>query len=403
MFCGKCGYRNIDSVNYCEKCGAPLRQAERQFASEKPYDPKRQMAKKADAQKKPKLTKKKKIILISAICVAVIAILLVVIFAVIIPAVNKSGGDSSLVDMTQYLTVKVNEIGDDGNSQTVYDGKISGSFTFDSERLARDKGLQQARAASLFTRIQRFVTIDYSVLGKTSNTVKFSNVSAEDVAVVTYKWPDESSSDNNLQRSGMDSIRRIEKEYGVSFEHVDKTCEYKMGDLLREKGVTVKQSVEFDLLSYIKENNLIFTSGNRSGQLKVGIKPFDTVSDGIKYSLKKDSFNVTVSSGDDSLGSVELKFDQKINLKNNQVVTLDYDSTQRQQLEDKGVTLKGNPVKYTVKATETTTAATTAATTAPATTIPVVTTVPRTTAPQTTAPPVTVPPLIFSILPKLWL
>ncbi len=423
MFCGKCGHQNRDGAKFCDNCGTRLGQAlqrkEQQSASNQQYDPNQpnnpnqqynpnqqrdpnqlnnpnqqydpngqDPEKQADGKKDPKSSNNKKFILISVICAAVIIALTVVLFAVIIPGLSKSDQGSSLVDMTRYLTVKVNDISDDGKAQTVYDGKISGLFTFDSERLSRDTGLQPARAASLFTRIQRFVTIDYNVIGKTTNTPKFANVSSEDVAIVSYKWPDESSTDNTSQRSGMDSIMRIESEYGVSFKHENTTCEYKMSDLLNAKGITVKKSVEFDMMNYIKENNLIFTEGTRSGQLKVGIKPFDAVFDGIKYSLKKDSFNVTVSSGDNNMGSVELKFDKKINLKNNQVVTLNYDQSQRQRLENVGVILTGNPVKYTVKAPETSTAATTA----PATTVPVVTTVPKTTAPTTTVPPTTTTP-----------
>ena len=418
MFCENCGHQNNDSAKFCENCGAPLTQAQsvtgQQYDTSQPYaqgqqydpyqqydqgqqyDPNQQFAEQpnafdqAPAQKKQMSSKTKKIILFSSIGVAVLAAVLIVLFAVVIPAVNRARDDELRVDMTKYLTVKVNGVSDSDKKESVFEGKISGSFAFDSERLSDDKNIQPARAASLFTRVRRFMTIEYSVLGKTENSPKFANASENDIVTVTYKWPDDKSSGGESPEDA-ESIRQLEEEYGVAFRHENKTCEYQMSNLLSEAGVTVKKPVEFDLLGYIEDNKLIFAQGARSGRMRVGVKPFEAIVEGITFSLKEDSYYVSVKSGDTDLGSVELEFDHKIYLDDNQIVTLDYDVYQKERLENKGVILKGEPIQYTVKVPEPTTAATTApATTAPATKAPV-TTAPATTAPATTAPETTAP------------
>lgn len=432
MYCERCGHQIPDGSSFCENCGAPVRGANPSFSTEQPfvnqpydptqqpfvepsydptqqpftefagdpaqqpfqgqtYDPNQQPAYPPTAEQTPKepmSPKTKKIIIFSSIGAGVLILLLILLFVVIIPAINRASEDAAKADISKYLTVKIDGINKDSEDKSVYDGLISGEFTWDSERFAKDRDLTPAGAASLLNSISRSITIEYTVNDKTLDSRDFTNVSEGDTIKVTYTWPKsegENSSANS--RAKLENIVREELESGVKFRHEDKTCEYKMGELLSDQGITVKKPVEADVLGYIKDKDLIYADGERNGRMRAKIKPFETTFGEFKFKLKENSYYVYVTRNETEAGSFELVFDQKNYLDDNQVVTLSYSESGKERLEKKGCILTGTPVTYTVKVP----AASTAPTTAPSTTAPA-TTAPATTAPATTAPATSAPP-----------
>lgn len=337
--------------------------------------------------KKPMSPKTKKIIIFSSIGAGVLVVLLIILFAVIIPAVNQA----SKADISNYLTVDIEGIDKDSEEKSVYDGLISGEFTWDSERFAKDRDITVASASALLNSISRNLTIEYTVNDTTLDSRFFKNASEGDTVKVTYKWPKGDGAVSANSRAKIERIINEELDSGVEFKHEDKTVEYKMGTLLSDRGITVKKPVEANVLGYIKEKDLVYADGERSGRMKMKIKPFETSFGEFNFKLEENSYYVYVKSGEKEIGSFEIVFDQRNYLDDNQTVTIGYGEGGKERLAKKGCVLTGEPITYTVKVPESSTAATTApATTAPATTAPA-TTAPATTAPATTAPATTAP------------
>ncbi|MBQ3987949.1 MAG: hypothetical protein II629_04240, partial [Ruminococcus sp.] len=173
-----------------------------------------------------------------------------------------------------------------------------------------------------------------------------------------------------------------------------------VGDMLRQKNVTVKQPVEVDLLRYIADNGLFAEEVKSDGKVSVSVAPFETKVNGYTFVLSKGSLSVLVVDDKDfKIGRFDLEMSNSVNLRSGDVVTLKYDSYAKRSMIDKGVVLQGDSVTYTVKTPAVTTVPTTVApTTVPPTTEPP-TTVPVTEAPtepateaQTEAPETTLPP-----------
>ncbi len=386
MFCEKCGYKNNDNARFCEKCGATLTAPNAQPQQPAPQQPAPAPAPaQPAAPKKPMDPKTKKIILFSAIGAGALAVILIVIFAIIVPVVKNAGA----IDITKYYTVKFDGVTEGEKDQSVLDGKIEGKFTWDYAKFAKENNMSESKAESLLYNVESCMDIEYfDNKGEETYSRYFDSAFEGDTYKVTFTWPKKDATFRS-DRVALQHIEHYENEAGVLFKHNDATKEFKLGEALKEKGVTVVKPMDANLLGYIKDNKLIVEDGEPSGKASVSIKPFETKFGDYTFRLQRDSLTVVVTDKDNNeIGGIDMEFSDRTYLKHGDVITLTYDSYDKSNMADKGILLTGDSISYTVTApVPTTVAPTTVAptTTAPATTAPA-TTVPATTVPATTVP-----------------
>lgn len=318
-----------------------------------------------DASQNGKGKKTKWIILFSVIGASVLAVVLVVLFAVILPAANRSNP----VDIARYYTLKFAGVDEGVREQSLSDGKISGWFDWDYQQFALDSQMPKSKAKELLDDIGLLVEKQYILNGEVTYFSSFSNLKTTDTIKVSFIWPS-GVVEKNL-------AEKYEKTYGVRFLHDYSAREYNVGDMLRQKNVTVKQPAEVGLLQYIADNDLFVEEVKSDGRVSVSIAPFEAKINGYTFVMSKGSLSVLViDERNFNIGKFDLEMSNSVNLRSGDVVTLKYDSTARRSMLDKGVVLQGDSVTYTVK--------TPAVTAVPTTVLP--TTVPATTAPPATAP-----------------
>ncbi len=307
------------------------------------------------APKQPMSPKTKKIILFSAIGAGVLAALLIVLFTVIIPMINNA----NKLDISKYITVELDNY--DSDNPTVYDGAITGEFTFDYDKFIADQKLPVG-TDKYETALYDFQSIaDIEVVKKSGEKNDddfdnyFYNAKSGDVFTVTIEWPTNQS--GLLTAAYRKQLSDLEKKYGIGVNTENKTLDFKLGDLLSAQGITVGESAEANVLGYIKDNNLVYTDGEEDGKLSGAVKAFETtIGD---YTFEKSDYSTCVyvyNKNGDEVTHFYLAFDNDgSNLTDGTTVTLDYDKYYLDDAAAYGILLTGDPVSYTLKATKTAT------------------------------------------------
>ena len=447
MFCDKCGHSNKSTARFCEKCGAPMHSDVTQLASspddipatrvwdpdaqpdawqppeqprqqpwqQEPWQPPEAEPWKPDDdgyeqvyqhgvqpgqsydpgyppeyppyppeydrayQQQPETPQKgmsktaKKAILFSSIGAGVLAVVLIVLFAVILPGTNRP--DPS--DIARYYTLSFAGVDEGVREQSVSDGKISGWFTWDYQQFAIDRQIPKSKAQSVLDDIGMVVEKQYILNGEVTYFSSFDNLKASDTIKVSFIWPS-GAPEKKL-------VENYEKTYGVQFSHDYSAREYNIGEILRQKHVTVKQPVEADILKYIADNGLFAEEVKPDGKATVTVKEFETKINGYTFRMRRGAMSVVVIDDRNfEIGKFGLELSRSDDLRGGDEVTLKYESYAKRSMLDKGIVLQGDSVTYTVKAPQ----PTTIPTTVPPTTVPV--TEPPTEAP-TEAPATTLP------------
>ena len=291
--------------------------------------------------------KTKKIILFSAIGAGALAVILIVIFAIIVPVVKNAGA----IDITKYYTVKFDGVTEGEKDQSVLDGKIEGKFTWDYAKFAKENNMSESKAESLLYNVESCMDIEYfDNKGEETYSRYFDSAFEGDTYKVTFTWPKKDATFRS-DRVALQHIEHYENEAGVLFKHNDATKEFKLGEALKEKGVTVVKPMDANLLGYIKDNKLIVEDGEPSGKASVSIKPFETKFGDYTFRLQRDSLTVVVTDKDNNeIGGIDMEFSDRTYLKHGDVITLTYDSYDKSNMADKGILLTGDSISYTVTA-----------------------------------------------------
>ena len=298
MFCERCGGSVNPGEKFCQSCGAPVPQQESAQQPVQQYQPVQQPARQYQQtagqyqqpaqpytqqyppyQQQPEQPKKKMskgvktAIICSSIGAVVIAAGLVALFVFILPMMNR-------IDPSQYITMTF-------DTDTVYDGSISGDICFDFDKLKKDKNWSDSDLIKLEAAktVMNSLELSCSKKGsdeeasKNNHHVEFRKAAKDDVYVVTIAWP-ASSSDKSI-------IDAATSYAGIGFDESAKTVELKVGDYATERGIEVKDLIEIDFLGHVKEHpEMIVTSGSDK-DMSVYVEEFSmTMGD---YLLEKDS------------------------------------------------------------------------------------------------------------------
>lgn len=432
MFCDKCGHSNKNGARFCEQCGAPMDSDVTQLASspdetpatrvwnpgeqpdtwqppkqprqQAPWQPQKPEPWKPDDdgyeqvcqhgqeynqsynqrvnqgydgayppeypsypseydRQPPEPPKKglsktaKKAIIFSSVGAGVLAVVLIILFAVILPNANRSNPS----DISRYYVLSFAGVDEGVRDRSVSDGKISGRFTWDYQQFALDRQIPKSKAQSLLDDIGTVVEKQYLLNGSVTAFSSFDNLKASDTIKVSFIWPS-GAAEKKLAEN-------YEKTYGVQFSHDYSAREYNVGEILRQKNVTIKQQVEANILQYIADNNLFAEEVGADGKAKVSVKGFEAKISGYTFRLRQGSLSVVVIDDRNfEIGKFDLALSNSVNLRSGDTVTLKYDSYAARIMLDKGIVLQGESVTYTVKAPQPTTVpATEPPTTVPAT------------------------------------
>lgn len=392
MNCAKCGNEINDTYRFCPKCGAEVEQPQnkaehdsdikeiqselnklvkkekeaqadtekrinedlqiKEASAENENAEKAEESEKNDLQdlvipektenespKKPKFgltDKAKKYIIIAGSAAAAVALILVLIFAVIIPASLPK------VYASKYITVSF-------DSESEFNGTISGTITIDKEAIERDYADDNAVSAARLGSLDRMLSelrLEYSVEDKDKTNwdtgfVRFRGLDMDDVLNLELSWED----DENAKKV----ISTEEMVCGLRFEKAPSSLKLNIGDYIKEQGIEIKEPIELNILDYIGDNNLVITIPGDDTPLSVGIDRFETEIGG--YTVSKEGFfepaiRVFDKSGD-FLTSVYFDFTYDGEISEGDTVKLDY-STDNTPATGKGFLLTGKPVEYTV-------------------------------------------------------
>ena len=300
MFCEKCGTQLPDNARFCENCGAkqeelpvvaaPVEQPVAQPVYEVPApvaEPAPQPVAQPQPPKERKPIDKKKLILMIVAAATAFALTLAAI--IVIPMLNK-------VKVQDYIEVN---FATDYNE--CYDGKIKVTIDIDddaivSEKLSKRKlqqlagttsliGLVDAKFGYIISPVTTYCTLTYRVKGSentefVSADTEIKDLKSTDVLEVKIDWSE--SEDAKRQ------IKQYQKLLGIKFSTKDKVVTVKLSDEIKKADMTVKQAPMFDLLGYLKDNNLIDFYGIGEGAINVTIKDFETTSNGYTFSHSKD-------------------------------------------------------------------------------------------------------------------
>ena len=335
MFCEKCGNKLNDGDKFCMKCGNPVPQdnAPQQTVPAQPVAPTPQETApvqpldyaphdtipvqpvapaKPKEPRKPMSPKTKKLIIFSSIGAGVLAIVLIVLFAFILPMLNR-------VDISEYITSEIDEV-------MLYEEHISGTVEIDSDAIYAEhlaeksggktninsfsdllNGLSSYSAEEYLDEIIDYCIVDVAVKGveKTEPTTteneygyedsyyegstEFENCKSSDVLVVTLKWKDNPEEQRRVEI--------LEKKAGISFDKSEKTLELAIKDILADKGLSVRETVNVDLFKYIDENNLVKVTGTKDGDLKFSIKGFTFNEGNYTFTKEENERSLTISDG----------------------------------------------------------------------------------------------------------
>ena len=412
MFCEKCGNQIPDGSTFCEKCGAPTGtvnpaqeqvnttpeqtapEAQQQVQPQQAPEAQQQVQPQQAFQQAPKAPKAplsplmKKIIIFGSIGVAVVAAFLIVLFTVIIPNVNKPKEEKGL-DISKYYTISISGIPDEeettessdddsdsdkdkdkdkDNKRSVVDGRISGQFNWDYKKLAKDKDITEEKAKDIFSNIcsYSYMSVDVKMDDKSVGS-SFSEASTDTEFEVTIKWNTLTDEERKaISLSGgdlstldpLEQVKKLEKDYGVVFNHENSTTKIKMSDVLEEKNISIKEAVELDVLGYIEKNDVIKQDGKINGNISVILGEFETTINGYKVrNGYEGSKNIYVLDSDNkNLVSFYLEIENDSSLSDGDTATITYDNYYKESALDAGFKLVGDDIKFTVKGGEALTA-----------------------------------------------
>ena len=306
MFCEKCGTKLPDNARFCENCGAkqeeipvvvaPVEQpvvqpvAPAPVAEPAPAPVVESVVQPVAEPQPPKERKpidKKKLILM--IVAAATAFALTLAAFIVIPMLNKT-------KVQDYIDVN---FATDYNE--CYDGKIKVTIGIDNNAIASEKlstrklqklagatsliGLVDAKFGYIISPVTSYCTLTYRVKGSentefVSADTQIKDLKATDVLEVKIDW----SESEEAKRQ----IKQYQKLLGIKFSTKDKVVDIKLSNEIKKADLTVKQAPMFDLLGYLKDNNLIDFYGIGEGAINVTIKDFETKSNGYTFSHSKD-------------------------------------------------------------------------------------------------------------------
>lgn len=384
MFCEKCGNPMNDNDKFCQKCGAPVHPVQAQPAPEQgqpapepapqpmdmpnptepavpvqpvteqpmPSAPVQPMTEQPmpSAPVQPAAPKKglpkaaKLAIIFGSAGVALVIILLILLFTVILPMFRPT------IDLTQYVTLEIYD-----NYGKVVDGMIDGEVEIDADAITTEYpelfgNNYEARSAldgALYE--MKLTCVDSKRPDDFADGYRYAGIyslSKDSVLTVTVNEPDDEYSKKSLS----EYVKRL----GANLK--GGTVKLSIADIIEENDYTIRESVDMDLLGYIKENKLITTGLDDNGKPAPTVKTFEakfgdfTVKNEYLYSSY-----VEVYESDDYCTSIYLDFDKTTGVKAGDKVTLSY--SEDNYVESYGIVLTGDPVSYTVAAPETLTAA----------------------------------------------
>ena len=394
MFCEKCGNPVNDNDKFCQKCGAPvnpLNAAPQQVAAapqpevqpvevpaapqpevqpvEAPAAPQPEQAPTAyqpipqqydqpeqapayaqeftqaniapgqNAEKKPFPKAAKLGIIFGGAGVALVAVILVVIFAVIMPLTRPK------IDLSKFVSVDLYQYG-----EQVVDGKISGEFRLDGDKIAEAYPQlfnSKPESRSALDSALYDIKVDYVDSNDSSNMnygykyVTFNDFKQDSEAKITIVVPEKDS-------FGAISLKTYEDRIGASF--TGGTVNVKIADTIEANNYKVVSPVEIDLLGYLDSKKLVSTYIDYSGDVKIGVKPFEEKFG--DFTVKNDSYEsyapAVYGSDGSYLTGIYLKFDKETGFKAGDKVTVNYESDKSYLADDYGIILTGSPFTYTV-------------------------------------------------------
>ena len=402
MFCEKCGNKLNDTDKFCMKCGAPVRpvvpvtpqpeqqapvesqpeeqapvetqpeqqapvevqpeeqapvtpQPEQQAPAETqpeqhapvtpqpvpaPYPPVQQPPVNPQpvppAPKKPMSKGTKRAILFSCIGVAAVALFLVLLFTVIIPALRPTFDPSKYLTMTLY----------DYDSGFIYDGNIAGEISVDTEKIRADYPniLNNDDKEYILDEILLNMTVNYEEKGNKDNTdyglgyAYFEGLKKNSVLTVTTSW-------DSLLYSRQEIQDYAGKELGVKLICKDIRKEMRVVDAAKESDVEIKAVTKLDILSYLKNNDLIAAKQDDQKKYRIGIQPFNATIGDVTVSNESFGNLVEVSRGDSEMTIVAFDLPDEVKAGDN--VKIQY-SDFNIFAEGGGLELTGEPFYYTV-------------------------------------------------------
>ena len=313
MICEKCGRVLAENESSCPDCGAAVPE-------------------KTEKGARLKISKRAKIIIASVAAAAVTAVL---VAFVLIPLIMPQA------DVSKYISVTF-------DSDPQYEGNIRGTITINRQdvidRYLEDEP-QSMSVNGAVDRLLYYATINYSdadgkKTGSGRNSVKFGDISKDDVLTVEITWPEEEKEKA--------IIAREEKALGITINKSPKTFEVKIADYLKDQGIELKDPVEIDITDYIRDNDLIFTFKDEGG-LRAGVKVFENKIG--EYTLKSGNNYFPAIRIYDKAGkyfsSIYLEFSKSSDLVAGEKITLDYSADNSDAIKN-GILLTGEPVEYTV-------------------------------------------------------
>ena len=389
MFCEKCGNKLNDTDKFCMKCGAPVRpqpeqpapaesqpeqpapaeplpeeqapaesQPEEQAPAESqpeeqapveaqpvqqvptPYPPVQQPPVYPQpvppAPKKPLSKGAKRAILFSCIGVAAVALFLVLLFTVIIPALRPTFDPSKYLTMTLY----------DYDTGIIYDGNIAGEISVDIEKIRADYPniLNNDDKEYILDEILLNMTVNYEEKGNKANTdyglgcAYFEGLKKNSVLTVTTSW-------DSLLYSRQEIQDYAGKELGVKLICKDIKKEMRVADAAKESDIAIKAVTKLDILSYLKQNNLIAAKQDDQKKYRIGIQPFNATIGDVTVSNESFGNLVEVSRGDSEMTIVAFDLPDEVKAGDN--VKVQY-SDLNILAEGGGLELTGEPFYYTV-------------------------------------------------------
>ena len=183
-------------------------------------------------------------------------------------------------------------------------------------------------------------------------TIKWNTLTDEERKAISLSGGDLSTLDP------LEQVKKLEKDYGVVFNHENSTTKIKMSDVLEEKNISIKEAVELDVLGYIEKNDVIKQDGKINGNISVIIGEFETTINGYKVrNGYEGSKNIYVLDSDNkNLVSFYLEIENDSSLSDGDTATITYDNYYKESALDAGFKLVGDDIKFTVKGGEALTA-----------------------------------------------
>lgn len=310
MFCESCGTKLPDDALFCENCGAKQNApapvsapqveeapvSEPVVVEETPVAPVSIPAPAPKKERKP--IPKNKLILMIVAAAATLAIILSAI--IVIPLLNK-------VKVEDYIDVNVSS-----NYNEYYNGKLNISLDIDTNAIARKKlntkkiqklsgmtGLVMTNVeyGYFIEPITNYCELAYRVKGSENKeflpaSEASSDIKSTDVIEVKIHWIQ--SDDAKYQ------IKQYQKMLGIKFSTKDKVVEVKVADELKEADIKVKEAPMFDLLDYLKKNDLLNFYGIGKERIRFELKEFEIEKHGYTFSHSADnySYGISYSNGD---------------------------------------------------------------------------------------------------------